>query len=194
MDHETGEFPNGGNPNTIAAQDLIWEFPATGEYTGNAAGVRTSGVAVNGVKFEPGISDLLVDAYDSGEDLVHIGFAADGFLMYYSPSAAYTSGWELDTESRAGTGCVASGPDGTTIDVEGSTADGTYGSDWVFTDAGELDECNGTTIDGEYAYVVTDTYPFVSRCLNGEVSAEAGGPPPAAGADPQSGPPPTAVG
>lgn len=236
-DHETGDFPNGGNPNTITAQDLTWEFPTVAVFTGDATGVRTSGVAVNGVKFEPGtaesatcetgesyriealqdvydlgfdfnnahvqpggeyhyhgISELLVGAYESDDDLVHVGFAADGFLMYYSKSGAFDPGYELSGGARTGTGCLASGPNGVAFDIDGTTPDGTYTSDWVFTGTGDLDECNGTTIDGEYAYIVTDTYPFVSRCLNGEVTEDAGGPPPAAGAGQQGGPPPANAG
>ncbi len=30
-------------------------------------------------------------------------------------------------------------------------------------------------IDDTYAYIITNEYPYISRCLNGEVS-EAGGP------------------
>lgn len=221
-DHETGEFPNQGNPNTITAQDLTWAFPATGTLTGTATEVRTTGVALNGVKFEPGtaetltcssgqtyriealqevydlgldfnnahvqptgeyhyhgISELLVDAYDDSADLVHIGFASDGFLIYYSKSGAYDSSYVLSTDARTGTGCVASGPGGgDAVDIEGTTPDGTYTSDYAYVEgAGDLDACNGTTIDGEYAYVVTDAYPYVSRCLMGEVAAGAGGGP-----------------
>ena len=123
-DHETGDFPNGGNPNSISEQDLTWEFTTSPTYIGGASFARTSGVAVNGVKFEPGtaetatctsgerysiealqevydlgldfnnahvqptgeyhyhgISALLVDAYESDDDLVHVGFASDGFAF-----------------------------------------------------------------------------------------------------------------
>jgi hypothetical protein len=222
-DHETGEFPNGGNPNTISAQDLTWEFPTTATWTGDATTTRTTGVAVNGVKFEPGtgesvscgsgetyrieaiqevynlgldfnnahvqpggeyhyhgISELLVDAYDADDDLVLVGFAADGYLMYYSKSGAYDPSYSLTTEPRTGTGCVASGPSGDSVELDGTEADGTYTSDWVYDPAsGDLDECNGITIDGQYAYIVTDAYPYVARCLNGEAAtgAGAGGPP-----------------
>lgn len=213
-DHETGEFPNAGNPNVITEQDLTWAFPTEAVFTGAATGVRTSGVAVNGVKFEPGtgesvtcdsgenyriealqdiydlgldfnnahvqptgeyhyhgISALLVAASETDDDLVHIGFAADGYLMYYSKSGAYDSSYVMHDESRSGTGCIASGPDGTEIDLDGSAPDGTYTSDFTYVDgAGDLDSCNGTTIDGQYVYVVTDTFPYVTRCLNGDVS------------------------
>ena len=232
-DHETGDFPNSGNPNTITAQDLTWTFPVEATFTGAAAFAMTPGVAVNGVKFEPataesvtcasgerypvealqniydlgldfnnahvqptgeyhyhGISELLVDAYLSDEDLVLVGFAADGYLMYYSKSGAYEPAYELSTTPRTGTDCLGSSAiGGTTVEVEGTMPDGTYGSDWVFDEAtGDLDSCNGTTIDGQYVYIVTDTFPFVSRCLNGDVSstsvtgvgsATGGGAPPA---------------
>ena len=226
-DHETGEFPNSGNPNTITAQDLTWEFPATAVYTGQATEVRVPGVAVNGVKFEPGtaetvtcssgevyriealqdiydlgldfnnahvqptgeyhyhgISSMLVDAYDTDQDLVHVGFAADGHLMYYSKSGAYESGYALSSTARSGTGCQASGPaGGTTIELEGSTPDGTYTTDWQWSDqTGDLDECNGITIDGQYVYIVTNDYPYISRCTMGEASGDGVGGPPGPGA------------
>lgn len=214
--HETGEFPNQGNPNTISEQDARYEYTTEPVYVGSATEVRTTGVAANGVKFEPGtaetvmcesgetlriealqdtydlgldfnnahvqptgeyhyhgVSELLVDAYSSDQDLVQVGFAADGFLMYYSKSGSYGSGYELSTEGREGTDCVASGPLAATVDIDGTTPDGTYTSDWVWSeDAGELDRCNGVEVNGEYVYIITNEYPYVGRCLNGEVSGE----------------------
>ena len=49
--------------------------------------------------------------------------------------------------------------------------DGTYLEDYVFTDAGDLDECNGMTVDGQYGYYVTVTYPWVLQCLVGAPDA-----------------------
>jgi hypothetical protein len=222
-DHETGEFPNSGNPNTISAQAVSYSYTADPNFTGDATEARTTGVAVNGVKFEPGtaetvtcdsgenlrvetlqdiydlgldfnnahvqptgeyhyhgISELLAEAYSSDDDLVHVGFAADGFLMYYSKSGAYSSGYDLSADAHTGTACVGSmALGGEAVEVGGTTPDGTYSSDWVWSQAaGDLDACNGAEIDGEYAYIVTDEYPFISRCLNGEARGEAGGPPP----------------
>lgn len=212
-DHETGDFPNDGNPNTISAQDLTYEYPSEGTFVGTQGIARTPGVSVNGVKLEPataetvtcdsgetlrvealqdiydlgldfnnahvqptgeyhyhGISELLADAYSTDEDLVHVGFAADGFLIYYSKSGVYSSSYALAVDARSGTDCVGSmALGGDTVEIDGSTPDGTYTSDWVFSDGnGELDECNGVEIDGEYAYVMTDEWPFIGRCLNGE--------------------------
>ncbi len=223
-DTETGTFPNEGNPNSITEQDNTYVFTAEPTFVGEATPVRTTGVAINGVKFEPGtaetitcdsgevyriealqddynlgldfnnahvqpdgeyhyhgVSELMVEVFDAGEDLVHVGFAADGHLIYYSLSGAYKPSYQLTTAPRTGTGCVGSGAlGGVSIDdLEGTTPDGTFTSDYVFdASAGDLDECNGITVDGEYRYLITDAYPYVGRSLNGEVNEEPGGPPP----------------
>ena len=219
-DHETGDFPNDGNPNTISAQDLRYEYTTEPEFAGEASSPLVIGVAVNGIKFEPGTaesvscasgetyrvealqdiynlgldfnnahvqptgeyhyhgaSQLLADAYGLDDDLVLVGFAADGYLMYYSKSGAYQSGYELVSAARTGTGCTASSAlRAGGVEVDGTSPDGTFTSDWFWSDeAGDLDSCNGVTIDGSYAYVITHEFPFISRCLNGDVG-DAGGP------------------
>lgn len=224
--HETGEFPNSGNPNTITAQDSTRVYPINPNNTGIATSVREPGVAINGVKFEPGtaetatcstgevysieaiqditdlgldfnnahvqpngeyhyhgISALLVDIYDSGEDLVHIGFAADGHLIYYSKTNAYKSSYRLGNGERSGSNCTYSipGPSGGGTLVFDKRKDGSLTQDWDYdTTYGNLDECNGTTINGEYLYLVTNEFPYVSRCLMGSFTetAPSGGPPP----------------
>ena len=226
--HETGDFPNSGNPNTITAQALTFEFPTDPSWTGDALHARVSGVAINGVSFEPdtaetavcasgetyhvealqdlvdlgldfndahvqptgkyhyhGVPDSLVDAFEQDHDLVHIGFAADGHLIYYSMSGAYEPSYELASGTRSGTGCVISGPGGgTAVDLGGTTPDGTYGSDWSYVAGlGDLDRCNGTTVEGEYVYLLTDSYPYVPRCLNGAFTEAGPGGPPNLGAD-----------
>ena len=83
----------------------------------------------------------------------------------------------MSADARSGTGCVGSAALGSeAVEVEGTTPDGTYASDWLYRDGNDgdnlyLDECNGTEIDGTYAYVITDEYPYISRCLNGEFTA-----------------------
>ena len=223
--HTTGDFPNSGNPNRISKQDVIYEFTTEPVYTGSSTEVLTTGVAINGVKFEPGtaesvacasgefyriealqetynlgmdsnnahvqptgeyhyhgVSQLLVDTFSTEKDLVHIGFAADGFLIYYSKSAAYKSGYELKTEPRTGTDCLATGPaGGNIVSISETVPDGTYTSDWIHLDTdGKLDTCNGILLNDEYMYLLTETFPYIPRCLNGQVSATGitGGPPP----------------
>ncbi|NJB82701.1 YHYH protein [Wenyingzhuangia aestuarii] len=212
-DHKTGEFPRKGNPNTISAQNRTYEFPLHPKWTGKPTWVREPGVAINGVKFEPGTAEVVVcetgenyrveafqdlinlgldfnnahvqptGAYhyhgtptsvvknsDSSKDLIHIGFAHDGFPIYYSKSGAYKSSYQLVDGDRNGEDCTYTNPKKTIeVSVEDGH-DGTYTSDFEYVEgAGDLDECNGVKIEGKYSYLVTDEFPYVSRCLMGEV-------------------------
>lgn len=91
-----------------------------------------------------------------------IGYAADGFPIYGSYFRDETgnvrkavSGYTLKTGERP----AGDGP--------GGAYDGLYRADYEFTDAGDLDICNGMTVNGVYGYYVTDTYPWVAACLTG---------------------------
>ncbi len=213
--HETGLFPNSGNPNSISAQSDRYEYPANPTNTGATTEVHVPGVAVNGVKFEPGtaetvtcatgqtyrveglqdtfnlgidfnnahvqptgayhyhgLSDLLAEVHAySGGDLVHIGFAADGHLIYISTTNAYASSYQLSASLRTGNNCNVSlgGRQGPNTVVGGTVPNGTYTSDWEYlAGSGDLDECNGTFIEEQYLYLITNEFPYISRCLKGE--------------------------
>lgn len=58
--HLTGQFPNLGNPNTIAAQTIIAKIPATPKLTdmGEAKPIKEPGWALNGVPFDPGAGEF----------------------------------------------------------------------------------------------------------------------------------------
>ncbi|MBM4197772.1 MAG: YHYH protein [Gammaproteobacteria bacterium] len=94
-----------------------------------------------------------------------IGFAADGFPIYGSYFLDPATG----TVRKAISGyTLKSGSRGIKSNTNpGGTYDGTYTSDWEFTGAGDLDSCNGMTVNGQYGYYVTDTYPWVMRCFTG---------------------------
>lgn len=115
----------------------------------------------------------VIDNFDTGNDLVHIGFAHDGFPMYYSKSEAYKPSYQLLDGSREGEDCTYSNPKNT-IDVSvEDNHDGMFTSDFKYVaNSGDLDECNGITIDGQYMYIVTNEFPYVSRCLMGKVKEE----------------------
>lgn len=213
--HETGTFPNKGNPNTISAQNKTYTFPANPQYNGKAQWVRESGVALNGVKFEPGTAEVVecdtgenyrvealqdvidlgldfnhahvqptgayhyhgsptsvIEEFDTGEDLVHIGFAHDGFPMFYSKSGKYKPSFKAVEGEREGEDCTYTTHKTIDVSVDGHH-DGTFTSDFEFVEgSGDLDECNGITIDGKYMYLVTNEFPYISRCLMGEVLSE----------------------
>ncbi|WP_117881294.1 YHYH protein [Aureibaculum luteum] len=214
--HKTGQFPNKGNPNTIAAQNKTYTFPLSPKYIGEPTWVREPGIALNGVKFEPGTAEVVVcdtgesyrveafqdlislgldfnhahvqptgayhyhgaptsviEDFDTGEDLVHVGFAKDGFPIYFSKTNAYKPSYKLLVGEREGEDCTYTNPMNS-IDVSvADKHDGTYTSDFEYVEGvGDLDECNGITINGNYMYMVTTDFPYVSRCLMGEMTEE----------------------
>lgn len=220
--HETGAFPNSGNPNTISAQDYDFRIDLTPQYTGEAqyqTGLPSwFGVAINGVPFEPGTAEYWnndrnsgwnIDAFAPGVNLgldlndahvqptgayhyhgtpnslvdlaphvgesILLGYAADGFPIYYQKhpvsGEVLKTSWRLKTGSRPN-----DGPPG--------NYDGTYIQDYEYIEGyGDLDECNGLLLTGDdYAYFITADYPFIGRCHMGEPDdsfdhGQAGGPP-----------------
>lgn len=87
-----------------------------------------------------------------------IGYAADGFEIHYIGAKAVPS-WTLKPGSRP------SDPYG--------VFDGTYNQDYQHVaGSGNLDECNGAMLAGDYVYIATDTYPFFPRCFFGTVSRQ----------------------
>jgi hypothetical protein len=128
----------------------------------------------------------LVKALDKGEDIILVGFALDGFPIYYSKSGQYKPSFSLSEDLRTGDACSYRNPkQGMDKNFQDSQPDGTFVSDWEYVDGlGQLDECNGTTVNGEYAYFLTDDYPYMSRCLKGVFKENQrrgpgpGGPPP----------------
>ena len=222
--HETGQFPNVGNPNKITAQNLTYEIPLNPKLSGKSNWVREPGVALNGVKFEPetaerfvcetgevyrieafqelldlgldqnnahvqptgayhyhGIPTGLINSLNPKDDIVHVGFAMDGFPIYYSQSGQYKPSFQLSEKLRTGDACSYKNPhQNLELDLNDSAPDGIFVSDWVFIEGlGDLDECNGTLLNGSYVYFVTDEYPYMSRCLKGIFKEESRpGPPP----------------
>ena len=194
-EHETGQFPNAGNPNTISAQNLRYRVPVKPVYTGAKTIAQLPGVALNGVVMEPGTAErdgsyniealqetynlgldesnahvqptglyhyhgvpagLVRNIFNTGDniyrDYVQVGWAADGFPMYYEPTGDYTSGYELNNQRNN----------------YDEIANGTYTQDYSYTGSGNLDACNGIWFDtNTYAYFLTDEFPYIPRCLNG---------------------------
>ncbi len=109
-----------------------------------------------------------------------IGYAADGFPIYYkyafdnatdSTSAVETmkSSYQLKQGNRSGDGLTA--PCG--------AFDGIYSNDYEFVDGlGDLDEANGRSgvtpefPNGTYYYVLTDEFPSIPRMFRGSPSID----------------------
>lgn len=108
-----------------------------------------------------------------GTKMVKVGYASDGFPIYYKYGYAdnrnllvLESGYQLKLGERKGNGKSA----------PGGSYDGTYFQDYEYTsDNSLLDECNGRIgktpdSDEEYYYVVTDNFPSSPLCLTGTPS------------------------
>ena len=87
-----------------------------------------------------------------------IGYAADGFEILYVPGKFKTS-WQLKKGNRK------TKPFG--------KHDGSFKEDYEFIKgSGDLDECNGIVLDGNYKYFATNSFPFFPRCHWGDVSKD----------------------
>jgi YHYH protein len=153
----------------------------------NNAHVQPTGAYhYHGVPFD------LVILLDKGEDLVHIGFAHDGFPIYYSKNGVYKPSYRLVSKTRTGDVCSYKNPkESISKELKGTAPDGTFVSDWEYVKGlGTLDECNGTTVNGKYAYFATDDYPYMGRCLMGEFTQKGPNRPPPGGRPNRPPPPP----
>ena len=118
-DHEPGEFPNDGNPNTIAAVDFAMTMTLIPAQTGSIdSSQRVPAVARNGVKFEPETGETytgnnewryeaIQDSYDLGLDDSFAHVQPDGMYHYHGMPEGHIDltdrgkamtlvGWALD--------------------------------------------------------------------------------------------------
>jgi hypothetical protein len=109
-----------------------------------------------------------------------IGFAADGFPVYGScftdpvsnsvKKAQSSFGLKNNGGERAEVSGYATPEAGQGV-VTSNNYDGLFTSDYEYIEgSGDLDECNGMTIDGQYGYYVTDSYPWILACYKGEIN------------------------
>ena len=133
--------------------DRRWSLDIFGAKNKLGLDMNNGHVGPNGLYHYHGIAKTLMET--SGSSL--IGYAGDGFEIHYVGNKV-TSGYKLKTGHRS------SGP--------GGKHDGSYNEDYLYHPAeGVLDECNGGELDGKFVYFVTNTYPFVTRCLWGDISS-----------------------
>ncbi|MBF7074027.1 sulfatase-like hydrolase/transferase [Glaciecola sp. MH2013] len=96
-----------------------------------------------------------------------IGFAADGFPIY-GPYFMSSEGVIRKAQSSYALK-VGERPSGD--GQPGGNYDGSFRDDYEFdANLGDLDECNGMTRDGKYAYYLTDTFPYVLGCFSGTIN------------------------
>jgi len=170
-----------GNVNIGCASDAAWLLDPLGTESKFGADFHNAHTQPGGLYHYHGGPNAMFDDNPGSDGSPVIGFAADGFPVYGSYFYDNASGQVRKAVSGY---TLKAGTRGTRSDTNpGGEYDGSYNDDWEFTNAGDLDECNGMTIDGQYGYYVTDTYPWVMGCIAGTPnesfgSADAGGRPP----------------
>lgn len=125
----------------------------------------------NGLYHYHGNPNAMFDDNPGADGSPVIGFAADGFPIYGSYFLDSNTGSVRKAVSgftlRSGNRIAINGLNPSDNAANSAGYDGTYVADWEFTNAGDLDECNGMEVNGQYGYYVTDTYPWVMACFKG---------------------------
>lgn len=92
-----------------------------------------------------------------------IGYAADGFPIY---GPYFDDGGTIrraQPSFRLKSGTRPTGPND-----PGGPYDGQFRADYEYVEGlGDLDECNGMSIDGQYRYHVTEGFPYIISCFSG---------------------------
>ena len=142
---------------------------------------NTAHVQPTGKYHYHGVPKLYLESITSNSnEMLHVGWAADGFPIYYSygfESAndnsslvkSLGSSYQMKSGERSGDGDSAPcGPH-----------TGVYSADYEYVEGlGDLDECNGREgvtpefPEGTYYYVITNEFPGVPRCFVGTPSSD----------------------
>jgi hypothetical protein len=170
-------FPHEG----IMSPDLNWEWNLEAYNINLGLDCNNAHVQPTGKYHYHGSPTLFLENLAiSNNQMTLIGYAADGFPIYYkyahstandsnSALVEMQTSYRLKSGQRPGNGITA--PCG--------TYDGIYGSDYEYVDGlGSLDEANGRTgvtpeyPQGTYYYIITDAYPFIPRYFMGTPSSD----------------------
>jgi hypothetical protein len=164
FDPESAEFWNGDRHSG-------WQYEVMAGESKFRLDVNHAHIRSNGTYHYHGLPVGLINQLSKVEEMLLIGYAADGFPIYnqytYSDPAnperkvqKLRSSYQLKGEER---------PDG-----PGDQYDGTFVQDYKYIlGSGDLDECNGCFgvtpeyPDGIYHYHVTQDFPYIPRYFRG---------------------------
>jgi hypothetical protein len=148
-----------------------WNLEALGGAFAFGADENNAHVQPNGQYHYHGMPEGMIAK--AGMKLTLVGFAMDGFPVYarfgYTTATDAKSAIKVMTPSwRKKATPDAGRPSTTTFPM------GTFTQDFEYAaGSGDLDECNGRTgvtpdfPNGTYHYYITETFPFIQRCLKG---------------------------
>lgn len=180
-----GTCDDSGASCTLIGGSGSWRMEALGQTAfkfgtdGNNAHVQP-----DGAYHYHGMPEGLIAKLGKGQAMTLVGWASDGFPVYarygYSVADDETSPVKVLTGSYRVKASPGAGRPATSL-----YAMGTFQQDYEYVaGSGDLDECNGRTgvtpefPGGTYYYAITDTYPYVQRCVKGTAAAGSMPPPP----------------
>ena len=175
-----------------------WNIEALGHETFDFGDdMNHAHVQPNGQYHYHGMPELLIDFLGDDQGMTLVGWAADGFPVYAkygysdpndsaSDLIALQPSWKLKEnpdEGRPDTlTALVGGPGQGTTNPNIPIPMGAFTQDFEYEEGyGDLDECNGRMgvtpefPNGIYYYMVTDDFPYFTRCLKGELTAGGGG-------------------
>lgn len=167
-----------------------WNIEALGHNTFDFGDdMNHAHVQPNGAYHYHGMPELLMDFLGDNQGMTIVGWASDGFPVYArygyanandanSQVMALQPSYRLKNQpdaNRPTTLTALVGPGGEN-NLNTPIPMGAFTQDYEYVDGlGDLDQCNGRFgvtpefPEGIYYYVVTDNFPFFTRCLKGEV-------------------------
>ena len=177
-----------------------WNIEALGHETFDFGDdMNHAHVQPSGAYHYHGMPELLIDFLGDNQGMTLVGWASDGYPVYarygYADPNDSTSelislqpSWKLKQppdEDRPDTlTALIGGPGQGTTYPNTPIPMGAFTQDFEYEEGyGDLDECNGRIgvtpefPDGIYYYMVTDEFPFFTRCLKGEITTGGGGVP-----------------
>lgn len=169
-----GSCDNTGSSCSLIGGSGTWRMEALGQTSFNfGTDSNNAHVQPDGAYHYHGMPEGFVTKLGRGTAMSLVGWAADGFPIYarygYVTANSATSG----TKVLRGSYQLKSTPDANRP-ATSLYPMGTFQQDYSYVaGSGDLDECNGRTgvtpefPSGIYHYVITDTYPYIGRCLKG---------------------------
>ena len=176
---------------SLARGDGNWNIEALGHETFDFGDdMNHAHVQPHGAYHYHGMPELLIDFFGDSNGMSLIGWASDGFPVYarygyadpedsQSQLKALTTSYRLKSqpdENRPNTLTAILGGPNATNNINKPIPMGAFTQDYEYVEGlGDLDECNGIFgvtpefPDGIYYYVVTDDFPFFTRCLKGNI-------------------------
>jgi len=178
---------------SLAAGQGEWNIEALGHDTFDFGDdMNHAHVQPSGEYHYHGMPELFLDFLGSEEDMTLVGWASDGFPVYarygYADACDVSSkirtlqpSWRLKEEGDERRPDILTELAGGAGQGNIPIPLGAFTQDFEYVEGyGDLDECNGRVggtpefPEGIYYYMVTDEFPYFSRCLKGDFTLQSG--------------------